>query len=251
MRSSASTCITPKPLASVRGTSMQPTVTSAPEFDVLLEHQLVVHLVDVVAGQDDHVLRAVAADDVDVLGHRIGGAEVPLALRDALRGRQDVEALVALRAEEVPAALQVADQAVRLVLGRDADAPDARVDRVRQREVDDPRLAAEEHRGLGALVGELLEAAAAAAGQHVGHGVAGEPVAAMRSELVMTPLSPGSCAPRPITARGSARARPRGRAWRRRGLARRSRLAPAAPARSRSRSRGSCGRTRTSRPWRC
>ena len=109
---------------------MQPTVTSAPRVDVLREHQLVVHLVDMVAGQDDDELRAVALDDVDVLKDRVGRALVPLRLRDALRGRQDVEALVALGPEEVPAALQVADQAVRLVLGRDADPADAGVERV-------------------------------------------------------------------------------------------------------------------------
>ena len=140
--------------------------------DVLLEHQLVVHLVDVVAGEDDHELGAVALDDVDVLEDRVGGAGVPLRLRDALARRQDVEALVALGAEEVPAALQVADQAVGLVLGGDADAADARVQRVREREVDDPGLAAEIDRRLGPLVGQLHQAAAAAAGEHIGHGIA-------------------------------------------------------------------------------
>ena len=93
---------------------------------------------------------------------------------DALAGRQDVEALVALRPQEVPAALQMADQAVGLVLRRDADAADAGIERVRQGEVDDARLAAEIDRGLGAPVGQLHQAAAAAAGQHIGHGVAGE-----------------------------------------------------------------------------
>ena len=46
--------------------------------DMLLQHQLVVHLVDVVAGQDDHELGIVALDDVDVLVDRVGGALVPL-----------------------------------------------------------------------------------------------------------------------------------------------------------------------------
>ena len=63
---------------------------------------------------------------------------------DALAGGQDVEGLVALGAQEVPAALQVADQAVRLVLRGHRDAADAGIDRVRQREVDDARLAAED-----------------------------------------------------------------------------------------------------------
>ena len=156
----------------MRGTSRQPTVTSAPESTCCCSIRLVVHLVDMVAGQDDHVFGPVGLDDVDVLVDRVGGALVPLGLGDALARRQDVEALVALGAEEVPAALQVADQAVRLVLGGDADPADAGVERVGQREVDDPRLAAEIDRGLGAPVGQLVEARAAAAGQHIGHGVA-------------------------------------------------------------------------------
>ena len=40
--------------------------------------RLVVHLVDVVAGQDDHELGPVGLDDVDVLVDRVGGALVPL-----------------------------------------------------------------------------------------------------------------------------------------------------------------------------
>ena len=143
-------------------------------FGVVLEHQLVVHLVDVVAGEDDEVARAVALDDVDVLEDRVRGAGIPLGLRDALAGGQDVEALVPLGPKEVPAALHVADQAVRLVLGGDADAANARVEGVRQREVDDPGLATEENGGLGALVGQFHQAAAAAAGQNIGHRVAGE-----------------------------------------------------------------------------
>ena len=169
IRSSVSTCMTPKPVASMRGTSMQPTVTSASRSSCMLQHRLVVHLVDMVAGQDDDVVRAVALDDVDVLVHRIGGAGVPLVLRDALAGGQDVEALVAFDAEEVPAALQMADQAVRLVLRRDADAADAGVQRIGQCEIDDARLAAEIHRRLGTPVGQFHQPAAAPARQHIGH----------------------------------------------------------------------------------
>ncbi len=136
---------------------------------VLDEHALVVHLVDVVARENDEVLGRVAVDDVDVLEHRVGGARVPLVLGDALARGQDVEALVAHRLQEVPAALQVADQAVRLVLRGDRDAPDAGVERVRQREIDDARLPAEVHGGLGPPFGQLHEPRAAPAGQHVGH----------------------------------------------------------------------------------
>ncbi len=102
--------------------------------------------------------RTVVLDDVDVLVDGVGGALIPLRLRDALAGRQDVEALVALGAQEVPAALQVADQRVRLVLRGDADAADAGIERVGQREIDDARLAAEIDRGLGAPVGQFHRA---------------------------------------------------------------------------------------------
>ena len=122
-----------------------------------------------IAGQDDDVFGRVALDDVDVLVDRVGRARVPGLVGDALAGRQDVEALVALQPEEIPAALQVADQAVRLVLGRDADAPDAGIERVGQGEVDDAGLAAEVDRRLGAPVGQLQQAAAFAAGEHIGH----------------------------------------------------------------------------------
>ena len=143
-------------------------------LDVELQHVLVVHLVDVIAGQDDDVLRLVGLDDVDVLIDRIRGAGVPLGFRYALARGQDVEAFIAFRAEEVPAALQVADQAVRFVLCRHADAADARIHCVGQREIDDARLAAEIDRGLGADVGQLEQPAAAAACQHIGHGGARE-----------------------------------------------------------------------------
>ena len=122
---------------------------------VLVQHLLVVHLVDVVAGQDDQVFRRIALDDVEVLVDRVGGAGVPAVLGDALARRQDVEAFVALLAQEIPAAVEMADQAVGLVLRRHSHAADARVQRVREREVDDARLAAEIDGGLRPVIGEL------------------------------------------------------------------------------------------------
>src|SRR5687767_13592593 len=67
-----------------------------------------------------------------------------------------------------------------LVLRRHAKAADAGVQRVRQREIDDARLAAEIDGRLGAAIGQLLEAAAAPAGQHIGHGIAGQRLGSLR-----------------------------------------------------------------------
>ena len=53
-------------------------------IDVLLQHPFIVHLVDVVAGEDDHVFRAIGLDDVDVLVDGIGRTFVPLRFGNAL-----------------------------------------------------------------------------------------------------------------------------------------------------------------------
>jgi len=136
---------------------------------VLLQHQFVVHLVDVIARQNDHVFRRMRFDDVDVLVHRVSRAFVPEHFGDALGGRQDIEALVTFGAHEVPRALHVPDQRVRLVLRCYADAADAGIDRIGQRKIDNPRLAAEIDCGLGAIVGQFIQAAAAATRQDIGH----------------------------------------------------------------------------------
>jgi hypothetical protein len=144
-----------------------------PRFDMLAQHHLVIHLVDVVAGQDDRILDAIAVDDVDVLRHRIGRAAVPVHLVHPLACRQDIQVFVPLRPEEAPAALDVADEGVRLVLRRNRHLPDARVQRIRQRKVDDPGLAAKVDRRLGPRVRQLLQPAAAPPGKDKGHGLRG------------------------------------------------------------------------------
>ncbi len=57
---------------------------------MLLEHLLVVHLVDVVAGKNDDVTRVFAANRIDVLVYGIGGAQIPVR-RDAHLRRQNFD----------------------------------------------------------------------------------------------------------------------------------------------------------------
>ena len=141
---------------------------------MLLQHRLVIHFINMVAGEQHDIFRVIALDDVEVLIDGVGRAEIPVIFRDALARRENVEAFVTLGAKEAPAALQMADEAVRLILRRDADAPDAGIERIGEREIDDARLAAEIDRGLGAPVGQLHQPRAAAAGEHIGHGVTRE-----------------------------------------------------------------------------
>ncbi len=127
-------------------------VTSAPEISMLLQHDLIIHLVDVVAGEDYHIFRRAVADDVDVLKNGVGGAGVPLALGHALARRHNVETFIAARPKEIPAAGQMPDEAVRFVLRRDADAANSGIQRVREREVDDAHFAAKIDRRFGAAI---------------------------------------------------------------------------------------------------
>ena len=44
---------------------------------MLLKHALIIHLVDMIARQNDHVFGRVAGDDIDILINRVGGAFIP------------------------------------------------------------------------------------------------------------------------------------------------------------------------------
>ncbi|MCY1541055.1 hypothetical protein D9M68_767280 [compost metagenome] len=94
-------------------------------INVLTEHDFIVHLIDMVARQDDDIARAIVLDDVHVLEDRVGRAGIPHVFLDALARRQHVEALVSLGPQEIPAALQMPDQAVGLILGRHRNAANA------------------------------------------------------------------------------------------------------------------------------
>ena len=106
----------------------------------------------------------------DVAQDRVGRAAVPLgdpAARDVRLEQLDAAAV----AVEVPRPAQadVVVERARVVLGQDDDVVDVRVDAVRQREVDDPVLAAERHGRLGPLLRQDREALALAAGEDHRH----------------------------------------------------------------------------------
>ena len=97
---------------------------------VVLQHAAVVHLVDVVAAQDDHVLRLLAADGIDVLIDRVGRAHVPVGA-GTLHGRQQLEELAQLlRHNAGPAFADMPVERERLVLREDVDPAQAGVDAV-------------------------------------------------------------------------------------------------------------------------
>ena len=132
-------------------------------FDVLLEHRLVIHFVDVVAGENEDVIRLLAADRIDVLVDGVRGALIPV-LRNAHLRRQDFDE-VAEPHQHGPAAANVPIEAERFVLREDEDAAQIAVQAVRERDVDDPIDAAKRHGGFGAVASERPEALALAASQ--------------------------------------------------------------------------------------
>ena len=137
------------------------------------DQRAVVHLVDVVAGENQHRLGPVLMNDVEILVNRIGGAAIP-DFAELLLRRNDVDELAELAVQVPPAALHMLNQGVRLILSQDEDLADAGVHAVRQREVDDAVLAAERRGGLGSVVRHLHEPLTPTACHDDGHGAASE-----------------------------------------------------------------------------
>ncbi len=131
--------------------------------DVLLEHGLVIHFVDVVAGKNEDVVRLLAADRIDILVDRVRRALIPV-LRNAHLRRQDFDE-IAEPHQHGPAAANVAIQAESFVLGKNENAAQIAIEAVRKSDVDDSIGAAKRHRGFGAVAGEGPEALALAASQ--------------------------------------------------------------------------------------
>ena len=142
-------------------------------FLVESDHRAVVHFVNVIAGQYEHLVGRVLADQVEVLVNAVCRAEVPVLPHLLLR-RDDLDELAELAAQVAPAAMDVLDQRLRLVLRHDEDLPDSGIDAVGQGEIDDTELARERGRGFGADLGQVLQSGAAAASHDHRHRAAGQ-----------------------------------------------------------------------------
>lgn len=117
------------------------------------QHGGVIHLVDVIACQHHHIFGGVIADDIQILVDRIGGTPIPVHLIHSLLGREQIDKFVHLVAQERPAGLEMAQQAVGFVLGHDTDPTNAGVDAVGEHEIDNAEFAAEMDGRLGTVVG--------------------------------------------------------------------------------------------------
>lgn len=98
--------------------------------NVVGHHGPIVHLVDVVPGKHQDVVRFVVTDDVLVLIDGVGGTRIPGRFVDPLLGRPQLDEFPEFRAQDAPALLDVQDEGMGLVLGNHADPADTRVDAV-------------------------------------------------------------------------------------------------------------------------
>ena len=116
---------------------------------MLAQHVGIVHLVDVVTGENQHVVGVVAFNEPHVLINGVGRAGEPGAFFSrTLIGRKNVDA--AVRDVEVPglAGADIAVELERTVLRQDTDGVDAGVGAVGEGKVDDAILSAKGDAGF-------------------------------------------------------------------------------------------------------
>src|SRR5579864_990092 len=131
---------------------------------MLLHHLAVIHLVDMIAGKNEHMLGLLGADGINILVNRVGRALIPLVAHP-LHRRQHFHELAYLAAQDIPAFADVPVEGESLVLGKNVDAAQVGVQAIGKGDVDDAVDAAEGDRGLGAITSERIESLAGAACQ--------------------------------------------------------------------------------------
>ena len=138
-------------------------------LDVELQHLVIVHLVNVVAAEDQYVIRVELLDELDVLVDGVGRAGIPFAGLAGHIGGQHIDTAVSKVQIPRGAAADIGVQQKRTVLGQHAHHVDAAVGAVAQRKVDDAVFAAVGDRGLGHVGRQNAQTAALAACQQHGN----------------------------------------------------------------------------------
>ena len=127
------------------------------------KHPGIVHGVNVVAGQDEHILRNCQVDEVQVLVDGICRTLIPVCSLLTGVGRQDEDTALTLIQIPGAAGSQIVVQFQGAVLGQHAHLIDSRVSTVAQRKIDNTIFAAKRHGRLGDFLRQSPQAAALAA----------------------------------------------------------------------------------------
>jgi hypothetical protein len=163
------------PVARVRLEDAQPARLVPPHGDgrdgdvgtrrlVRVKHRHEVHAVELVARKDQVVGGGLIGEVDEVLAHSVRGALVPILRLEGLLGGEHFHEPVAEGVEPV-GVVDVPVQGGGIELGEDVDLAQPGVDAVRDGDVHEPELAAEGHRGLGALGRERVQSLPPAAPQ--------------------------------------------------------------------------------------
>ena len=132
--------------------------------DEPMVHLRIVHLVNVIAGEDQQEFRVFSVDQEHILIHGVGGAAIPI-FADTLLRRNRGDIFAQFGVENIPAGPDMAIERVRLVLNEDGDLAESGVQAIAQGKVDDAIFPAKGNSRLRALVGERKESFAFPAGQ--------------------------------------------------------------------------------------
>jgi len=99
------------------------TVMAAPRSRCACDHAGIVHFVHMIAGKESTRCAGCALGECRYSWNTASGSAFVPGVCDPLLGQQQLDELVEAAIEERPAALHVPDEALRLVLGSNADAP--------------------------------------------------------------------------------------------------------------------------------
>ena len=138
--------------------------------DQPMEHFHIVHLVDMVAGEDEHIVRLFVVEQEEVLIDRVGGALVPF-FADPLLGWNRGDEFAEFSVEDVPARADVTVERVGFVLDEDGDFSQSGVEAIAERKIDNTIFSAKWNSWLGPMFCEGMETFALPARQHHGEHV--------------------------------------------------------------------------------
>src|SRR5215470_532238 len=139
-------------------------------IEMLLEHLGVIHFVDVVAAQNEDMLRTFASDRINVLIHGVGCAAIPL-FADAHLRRKNLDEF-AETYDGRPACANMTAETERFVLRENKNAAQIRIDAIRKRDVNDAIGRAERNGGFCAIASEGPQTLALTAGEQYDKGIA-------------------------------------------------------------------------------
>jgi hypothetical protein len=131
---------------------------------VVLHHLVIVHLVNMIPGEDEDQIRLLLLEGIKVLENGISRPLIPTFVQPLLR-RNECDEFPQLATEQIPTQLDVAIQGDGFILGQNVDPPDVGVDAVAEGEVDDPVNAPKGNGRLRPILGQGVEPLPLSSGQ--------------------------------------------------------------------------------------